>query len=84
MQRRCTHTPRYNAAYLYHSCAVLRNAQPRSCCVLLIFHIVQEYDMLLGADGVNSQVRAALQAQVKGFKVRQTHVSAGYNVYIHT
>jgi 2-polyprenyl-6-methoxyphenol hydroxylase-like FAD-dependent oxidoreductase len=34
--------------------------------------------MLLGADGVNSKVRAALQAQVKGFGVRQTQVSAGY------
>jgi 2-polyprenyl-6-methoxyphenol hydroxylase-like FAD-dependent oxidoreductase len=49
--------------------------------MLLSLHDVQEYDMLLGADGVNSQVRAALQAQVKDFGVRQTHVSAGYRQY---
>jgi 2-polyprenyl-6-methoxyphenol hydroxylase-like FAD-dependent oxidoreductase len=42
----------------------------------------QEYDMLLGADGVYSQVRAALQAQVKGFGVRQTQASAKHKQYI--
>lgn len=34
-----------------------------------------DYDMLVGADGVNSRVRGALEESVPDFTVRQTQVS---------
>lgn len=48
------------------------DVSPLFMCIVSLF---QEYDLLIGADGVRSGVRAALQDQVPGFSAKIIEVS---------